>query len=681
MDRAVIAVWPLLVVAGVASSGCGKFQAQYLVRPKKVPVGGYTVILKTDYFTLSDGATLLVNADGSCWADTGDAVGDLFIEIVDKAGTLVSPAPSSLAVVGWDGTKGPQQHSFNVMGAPHLDAGTYQVRLIAKPEKGAFTVAAWANLSVMQLHAKQIAQAVLESDSPQPDSANYNFETYDLPIWFCCQLAEPRVSPDPLSPVCPCAQPCLWNHTAAPVPPPQTSPIVLPPPPQHSTIVSVPAQFDGSTPWIVLASGRAYHAGNSTQKTTDMDVGDSMLGLFVDGKTCSNSQATWSINDFSPAADLQAPMSSQGFFTTLPCGSPPPNNAPGERASMHTISFDATKMPVTCYAENNRVKYKVGAGTRMVALSGGMTVSGSAPIGVDVNNPSEVIVIGLSGPGGIGVSPPPFPEDCPDDVRRVPCCKGMTHAIGCARPIASAKINIPQGHDGVVFFTARARNLGNQDGETGFYHLWIDVSNDAGSDVPSADCASSEGIQGVNGASQRTLSASLLTAGKCALKPGSYTATVLGEATGTIQTAALSAEVPLIWFDEGLPLTQPCGQPCGLCNTGTWDCSLKKCVGDHPTNSCGGCKTLAGPRNAGCTDGLPKGQCGRWTCTSPDVDVCTAYGVVNDCGGCTAWTPTGERHRLDPCTCGPSGSEGHVLVCSPQHTLVCCGCPNTPACH
>jgi hypothetical protein len=235
-------------------------------------------------------------------------------------------------------------------------------------------------------------------------------------------------------------------------------------------------------------------------------------------------------------------MSNQGFFPTLPCGGGAPS------VGSHVLSFEAAKMPVFCYNETNAVKYIVGAGTRMVVLSGGMQISGSAPIGTDLNNPSEHIPIGgRNEPNSI------FSSDCPNETPSIPCCANQTPPIDCAVPIARRKIAVPIGHDGVVFFAARARNLGNQAGETGFYKLWIDVREDGVSDAPAPKCTSSKGIQGVSqSASQRTLSASFLTAGDCRLQPGkSFTATVLAQVSGNLQQGALSAEVPLIFFDDG----------------------------------------------------------------------------------------------------------------------------------
>jgi hypothetical protein len=524
MDRA------HLVLLVVALSGCPTlgFQAQYRLRAfnDNVTVAGPTVVLEADIL-LTEHAQLFVNSDGSCIANSQNAIGDLYIQIdgTPLQGKPVSLIASNFAVVSWDGAAiQPQQHSFNVLGAPELDAGTYQVKLMAKPEKGAFTVAGLSNLSVMQPHAAVFKEVVLNSDSPPPpDIATYNFSTYNLPHWLNCEYPDPRPANNnnPIQPGC-VPQPDQ----------PLSSPAISLPEPDHLPIVSYTASSDGQTPWIVLASGRSYHAGNSTNTSPNMDVGDAMWGLYVDGHACDNSNATWSINDFSNAAELQAPMSNQGFFSTLSCG------GGAHAAGTHVISLDATKMPVYDYNQPNAVKYKVGAGTRMVVLSGGMQLAGSGRLGHDLNNPTAYIPV-----GGLGEKSTSFTG----------ACAMISKPIDCDVPIMTSPIDVPPGHDGVVFFAARARNLGNQGSEHGSYRLWIEVKPVGAAADP--NCKSSLGIQGGSGsASQRTLSASYLAAGDCKLKPGaSYTATVYGHVEGDFNAAALSAEVPLIWFDDAGP--------------------------------------------------------------------------------------------------------------------------------
>jgi hypothetical protein len=543
----------LLLVAGLAGTAhAGGAQPSYKVLaehqsfPISSPSPTEIVPLRTRV-TLTSPGTLFVNSDGSYFpaSNPSNTIGNVFIAI---DGQLASGAPfpstrvSNDAVISWDGVNPPVQHSFNVVGAPHLYPGTYTVRLMAElrpnggPTLGGFYVNGRTNLSVMEPRATAFDEAVLAGDSPPRSSPPYNFTTYSLPDWLQFVQPEKRATPIIFPDI-------GWEHTTLPG-------------------VWFGVGFNDREV-VLLASGRAYWDGGD---------GDALLGFYVDGFACGSAFTTIAINDLTHIGELQAPMTLQGFLPRLPCRDP----TPGPTAPPHVISLDATELPITpdqpsgcgpftTPCGQTPVKYHVGQGTRMVYLSGGMNVAGAETLGHDINNPSDFALAG-------GYAEP--------------------IALGTDVTLVSHEIPIPHGHDGVVFFTTKVRSLGYANSENGIFFLWIEVQEEpplrvdkrpVNAIMPRAGRrVSSLGIQATGSVSQRTLTASYLAAGGLALLADhTYIASVHVKVVGNYKQAAVSADVPLIWFDDNGPVTcrpdpncdadQPCGSDgcggaCGFCD-------------------------------------------------------------------------------------------------------------------
>jgi hypothetical protein len=92
-------------------------------------------------------------------------------------------------------------------------------------------------------------------------------------------------------------------------------------------------------------------------------------------------------------------------------------------------------------------------------------------------------------------------------------------------------------------FIAKSRVQGGEDDGGGTVRLWI---------VADGKKVGSTGVQELKrpySASQRTISASYLTAGANALMPGDHTVSVYGRADGDFSHLAMVKDLPLIWFD------------------------------------------------------------------------------------------------------------------------------------
>jgi hypothetical protein len=247
-------------------------------------------------------------------------------------------------------------------------------------------------------------------------------------------------------------------------------------------------------PVILLASGRSYAA---------QAYGDAMWGIYVDGAYRGNGAGLWTVNDIWSGAETQAPMFTHAFVTGLAAGT-------------HTFSLDATEFPWGSTEET--VIYKVGAGTRLVALRG-MAVRGSSPQSTVLHDTTDYFCIGTS-TGWPGVP-----------------------TVGTNVLLAQAPVNIPPGHSGVVMFIAKTRVQGDQTDAGGTVSLWIAIDGVK---------VSNDGIQQLAypcSSSQRTVTASYLSTGASALSAGTHTVQVFGKATGSFLHLCMNKDLPLLWFD------------------------------------------------------------------------------------------------------------------------------------
>lgn len=252
-------------------------------------------------------------------------------------------------------------------------------------------------------------------------------------------------------------------------------------------------------PIVAFASGRSYVYGG---------YGDPMWGIFLNGAEPNIANMTWTINDMYTGAELQAPMFTQALFD-LPAGN-------------HAVSLQASESPYDNGLVNN-VKYKIGANTRLVTLSGGMQVVGSAlnpnASYYTPNRRYAYVCIGSS----IGTA------GCP--------------AAGTETVLGEGIIDIPSGHNGVVLISAKSRVQGDQSDIGGTVELYLKVDGVV---------VGSWGVQQLaapDSVSTRTISASYLASGANALSPGAHTIEVIGRASGSFKHLSMNADMPALWFD------------------------------------------------------------------------------------------------------------------------------------
>lgn len=160
----------LLIAAGLALSttaGCG--HRSYLTLNADRAVDARTELLRTSVDFTTDGK-LFVHSDGSYVPITNQTAAMVFVEIDDQLA-------SNEAVIDWRGTDNAQQHSFNVVGAKQVAAGSHTVALIAQPIAGAFIVVNGTNLAVMKNPARVVEELKLNADTGE-----YNFTTQGVTI-------------------------------------------------------------------------------------------------------------------------------------------------------------------------------------------------------------------------------------------------------------------------------------------------------------------------------------------------------------------------------------------------------------------------------------------------------------------------------------------------------------------
>jgi hypothetical protein len=246
----------------------------------------------------------------------------------------------------------------------------------------------------------------------------------------------------------------------------------------RSTVLSTAAGNSG--PVVALLSGRSYVYGA---------YGDAMWGIFLNNAEPNIDSMTWSINDLYTGAETQAPMYSQALFLNAPTNS--------------SVQLVASESPYYQPRDptTNQVKYKVGAGSRLVTLSGGMEVYGKA---LD----------------------PAFSYGSAGEARRFAYkCVGTTNGYlpscppsGAEVVVGEGQVCIPPGHNGVAMFTAKTRVQADTNDIGGSAYLFIRID---GQQVGSL------GIQQLgpkpNTVSTRTLTAGYLAAGPNALSPGCHT--------------------------------------------------------------------------------------------------------------------------------------------------------------
>lgn len=244
---------------------------------------------------------------------------------------------------------------------------------------------------------------------------------------------------------------------------------------------------------ITLSAGSSYESCGE---------GDALWGIFLNNEPCTNnSNSLWSVNDLIKGAELKAPMFSYAFH---------------QLKGSNNISLKAGELAFNYF--ENQACYKVAPDTRLVSLYG-MKLSGRAILSDNYCNREEWKCFGSS--GGIDFCNP----------------------IGQRVEYASVDLNIPEQHNGIVFFQTRVRLQPGTDACNGKVAMWINID---GKDVGTVG---RQDVKFPNCLSSRTLSASFLSADDQILSLGQHSIKVYLKADGIFNTIHHSNDLPLIYFD------------------------------------------------------------------------------------------------------------------------------------
>jgi hypothetical protein len=148
-----------------------------------------------------------------------------------------------------------------------------------------------------------------------------------------------------------------------------------------------------------------------------------------------------------------------------------------------------------------------------------MSISGSAGRSDDAHNVGNYICVGSSqGWGG-----------CP--------------SVGSSVAIAEGDIAIPSGSDGVIFIAGKTRIQADASDAGGSAYLYLEVDGERVGSLGVQQLAHPDSV------STRTLSSSFLTSGTHALSPGMHHVVLYGKVTGSFIHAAMTKDLPLVWFN------------------------------------------------------------------------------------------------------------------------------------
>ncbi|MBV8363929.1 MAG: hypothetical protein JO193_05135 [Candidatus Eremiobacteraeota bacterium] len=262
---------------------------------------------------------------------------------------------------------------------------------------------------------------------------------------------------------------------------------------------SIAALVATGQPVVAALSGRTYNGGYNCC------YGDPLWNISIDGQAERNAYSDWTDNDIFTGAELQAPMFSHAYFDGLASG-------------YHTLSADASALPYTPPLVDT-VQYRIGAGTQLIVLWGGMAVSGRGTLVNDQYHRLDYICVGSSS-GSPG---------CP--------------SVNTDVTIATFSITVPSTDSGVVFLTAKSRVQGDSSDAGGTVSFWIDV------DGVERGSLGVQQLQYPNSVSTRTISASYLATGANRLAAGNHQISVHAKVTGSFVHLSLTKDLPLIWFD------------------------------------------------------------------------------------------------------------------------------------
>ena len=262
----------------------------------------------------------------------------------------------------------------------------------------------------------------------------------------------------------------------------------------HTPLISIALPSTGGIPAIALASGRIYVYGH---------YGDPLTAIYSNNFEPPNNVGNWSDNDMWSAAENQAP-----FFNHMYLPAP---------SSATTVAWNGTALPycedqtsTNCSSGVDQVRYKVGGDSTLITLSGGMNVVGGYSTSTSQNNRTNYVNTGTGNWGPV--------------------------------TILSTQISVPEGHNGIIFFTGKTRVQGgpNDAGGTVTLQLNIDGVNYGNISV--------QQLKTPDSVSTRTMGVSYLSINN-RLAPGIHTVKLIGQSVGSFVDLALTNDLPLVWFD------------------------------------------------------------------------------------------------------------------------------------
>jgi hypothetical protein len=267
-------------------------------------------------------------------------------------------------------------------------------------------------------------------------------------------------------------------------------------------IATVQLETNGG-PLVAFSAGRSYHALSG-----QAGLGDAMWSLWIDGSEAEANSASITDNDLTVGGEAQAPMFNQGFFDRLSKGT-------------HQLTLGAEAEPWPAETGPDKVRFRVGAGTRLVALTGGIAVAG------------HVLQVDLEKEDGR------FAFRCVASSNSWKTCPVPDQDV----VVATASIVIPSKHNGVVLFSGMTRIQGDSKDPGGTIDVWLTV------DGARLGSAAEQQLAFPGSESTRTVSLSFLATGDNALSVGKHEIELHARALGSFMHLMVTRDTPLIWFD------------------------------------------------------------------------------------------------------------------------------------
>lgn len=267
-------------------------------------------------------------------------------------------------------------------------------------------------------------------------------------------------------------------------------------------------------PVVTLLAGHARHA---CRLGGEDGYGDALWGLWHDRRCPNTAEAAWSVNDLDPLAELWGTMFTHAA-TTL---------APGTGVEIlwgaSELAFGSDQADAPAGAHENEVCYRV----------------------------DDAALITASGTGIVGGAEPVLPvASCSTYTWR--CVASTEGVVGCPEAgswvvLGAADIEVPAGHDGLVYFSAVTRVQGDNADSFSTASLQLRVDG---------EWVGTVGVQQLAlgaGQASRTLSASWLSAVDSEhgpLAPGSHRVEALMRVEGErVNFVSAPRDIALTFFD------------------------------------------------------------------------------------------------------------------------------------